>query len=733
MFETKGIAMIQMLRLCVFFIFCLFITQAEAQWRNIKKPETRGIQSNQVLENNGFIFLVGADGLYRTKDLNDQWKLVYNGNLGVGVDDGKTLGTSGKLLTLNKRVFSKDNGNTWDTLSIPDSINYPGSGIIKVADGKFFYKTTKGAHAKESFLYVSDDFGKTWKRDSNPKLEHTELKMLKGEHLIGIKDSQSIFITKTGESFQSIPTTNLDNPSEMIYMGDSANLFAKPRVSFDSPYVKWYDPNAKKWKSILSNLNETAVAINNFSVHRDTVLLTIAKRNPPEFQYLWSPDKGQTWNRIQFSDIPLDIALSISSTADGKWMASTLTGPYFSSDQGNTWVRNAKGIYKKAFRVEKFKGELLPSSIGEVFTYNPDNESFTKKQYPFDETLNRGFFESRGLLYSLSVDYFTREYHLAHKNGLDNPWQKVDLPLKDSGYLSSIRFSGRHLVKNQMINTNSQFKSVMHFSADTGNTWDTLSYDRDVLALKQYKSGLLLVLEKSRSEQKRQFFYTSNNAGSWQPINEAFGSANIQKILTHDGQITVIPRLTSSGKPDSVYYYHGKEWSPFAMQGLDDSEGIVSIERYDGDKLIMLTYSGIKISGDQGKTWQHALDLPFFRNANSVAFEGNKVLLGTGRGLYQTDQFSNLEPEVNQSGKVHIYPNPVISNNITLTINAQQSAEWHGRIISAQGQIVKDFKWDQGIADDELQIALPQHISSGIYQLVLNGRERQYSGKIIVR
>jgi photosystem II stability/assembly factor-like uncharacterized protein len=296
-------------------------------WENVSEGlGSLSISAIDVSNNNILAGLIYGGGIFVSEDNGDNWtsscnglkdteftKIVSDNSFMVAVPENK-----------NGLYISNDTGNTWQELKGELSASSLGGGIA-INDNKV-YAGAKGG------IFISDDKSKSWKfykvEKSSPKFQafaFNQNRIIAGTVWNGIYFSDDQGKTWKGRTWkEAINDFDKENVLSLLVKGNK--IFAG--ISATGIFVS--QNNGTDWKKIDSLGSHYT---QSFAVIGDEIFAV-------GFNGIWrSSDDGKTWEDMHCCN---DVSIfDIVTDGTNLFVAAVDKGIYYSTDKGNTWIKDS--------------------------------------------------------------------------------------------------------------------------------------------------------------------------------------------------------------------------------------------------------------------------------------------------------------------------------------------------------------------------------------------------------
>ncbi len=676
-------------------IFLLFATKSKAEkpfWELVSIGPPWGHVRNFAFNDSNDIFASSYNGVFKSTDNGDSWRLVLPGRpvMSVVVCENGTL-LARQAFGINRDsnygsytiLRSFDNGESWEEIekfwkNIPDSFSSFRNPYILLGDKN---NILLGIYCSSKYEYYnSTNFGDTWKKCGEIEADGTLYINYFTECFF--KDSLIIQfgVGVFGEPHESKSLLEISNDfgkswkkyqMEPIYLKD---LYFKSQNEFylaSSDGIYFSSDQGQSWvKKWLSGIMLYHISMQG----EDTIIASALDR------IYYSYNKGISWQTAMTDMVTSkmydrEVAWTIDIDKHGRIFTSAGdNGIYISEDMSQTWEEKNNGFSALGANDIIFQnnGKALISNRG---VFESDNEL---KEWRFLGL--KGY--NLGLIAVNSKGYiFTTDLLTFHNKSL-GIFRSTDQGKSWLNFKNGFMYTYATICSKHDILLTSSGIDVASFSTDDGETWQYSPNKQEKIGTND--EGDLFTLGWDEYSTKNDFMARSTNNGkSWDSVGGGgFGLATDLETLGIPGR-TVFNNRTKTAwyGPKSNYNYtfrgifrttdNGRNWVPennisgppynewWPDGGYDvavDSLGCWIAKRND---------YGIYRSCDNAQTWE-LMDTTGFRNKIfgpiAVSPDGYIYVFGYWGGLYRSrDRFVSVEEEKSRqtSDEIICNPNPV--------------------------------------------------------------------------
>ncbi|HSD64022.1 MAG TPA: T9SS type A sorting domain-containing protein [Ignavibacteriaceae bacterium] len=421
-----------------FFLSLLLLSPAYAQWNQPDGPDAGGI--NRLASKGSIIFAGTNSAIYSSADSGSTWINTSNGLPTTYIQDIFALSDTIFVSAYEGIFLSTDGGTTWEEKN--NGINTSNVNAVRQIDTCLFAATING-------VYRSNDFGNSWTRiDSGFSTPYVDCMTTLGAYLFAGTDAGVYMSPNLGNTWQFANSgISGDIITSMTTLGRS-QVFAS---TYEGVFVS--TDQGSNWTSISNGLNPPSV--HALKVFSDKMFAGVGK-NGADF----STDQGANW-------YPCDTSLANPYIfdfleLDGNVFAASGNGIYKSTDNGDTWVREAKGIHSTDAKSFLNLDPLIIVGTYECGAFSSPDSGKTWHPYT-NMNLARGvirFAEGSALFAATNANGLLR----SRDGGVT--WQQVLTSVSDLYYFTVAAHGNTVLAAS--------YSSGAFRSTDDGTTWTSI-------------------------------------------------------------------------------------------------------------------------------------------------------------------------------------------------------------------------------------------------------------------
>lgn len=603
----------------IILFFIIGCNQTFSQWKQTNGPF--GGTINCLFVNSGGVLFAGTiSGIYRSLNNGENWSTNQNLLSGkeitcfVEKDNCLFVGTR-----LNGLFFSTDNGINWNEIKSDDLDNAITKLVFK--DDKLFV----GAH---NAIYVSEDFGVTWKIlkvGLNTKINSFVIKndtIYAGTESTGMFKSTDNGTTWSGINFK----LTHQNVSDITISGDDIII-----TSLGGGAYKSSDGGAS-WTQINNGLITSKVIClfnDNENIYAGSEGGYIYLLN--KSSYKWSLiNKGLSINNVN----------SILKHKNSLFAGIKKTGVYRSDDLGNLWTSKNHGINLPVINCIAVDGNnvLVNTDYGKLQLSTDNGSSWS--------VINIGEKNTavlKILLKGNNIYVGTYMSALLYSTNLGKTWVQNNSGLNEN--ILNLKMNN----KNIYIHT---YSYNLYKVSNSDGAWMSLNNSFDNKKIKGFDCTddlTFVVLDNDSS------FISTDDGNTWNISKQTFNKSYNYKVAIKDSIILV-------GTDNNNIYYStdlGKWWES-ALYDVDGYSNAIAVNNNNlftisvGDKFYYFDlFTKKMINKSSG--------LPAGQSF-TMGLSDNFAFIGTPYGLYYRKISDLLSTSVNDdngaSSGFSVYPNP---------------------------------------------------------------------------
>ena len=624
---------------------------------------------------------VGTDTIYEVKEKGTIWEGLggskrSSDNLVVKDEDTFAFVSEGDLF------ITRDHGHTYDIADLPHSVS-----TVAFGEEKMYAGLQDG---RETFLYVSNDDGITWKKVSAlPKTEWSVEPIWQG-----FEDSQShpqvivelknnIFIgtfsaliksSNNGLTWERIDSSFHRTDVKDIVVEDD-EIYVRVGVfedfkCMDSPNHE-FDMNncASVYKS--SDMGETWEQLDVAFADPSEGSLYVDDYNPDIAYVVFSrkifrtTDGGKSWTQFfNTHDIPevpnVGVeSLVVGENSDELYIAG-FQGLWRSDDFGEHWHPRNKGF------IGSEVVDIVKSKDGTIYA-----GTYTLGMFKSTDNGQSWSFASYGLEnpYVMSIAVNSENVYVTTNGGIyiskdkAKTWQPVGIESfeqsghwKDIAHFHGIDIDGDRIYVGGGGDQYTPKGSGIFISEDNGQTWTNSNegFETDVhvskILVSPYDSSIVYATTQGATEFQEKtgkghgVFISKDYGKSWKKINKGLETLEANTISIDPNNKNVLYLGTDD---DGLYksVNSGDTWGKVDIPGLPSSYGVGDII-IDNDKVFVgivdyfrlshdrgyLGDYGVYVSYNNGNTFEEFNEGLEHKGAYKMLLDENKLYVGTRRG-----------------------------------------------------------------------------------------------------
>jgi len=399
---------------------------------------------------------------------------------------------------------SKDNGENWTTLPLPDGIN-----SIAVAPNGYLFAGCSREGASNSGVYRSTDNGDSW----TPVKEGFRVN---ASHNIVIKDNGDIIVGTWGwgiwKSTDNGDTWTQHNSGlghfyiKSLHITNNGDVYA----GLDGGGIYRSTNNGESWTQV----GITVASVKALAISPSNGYLFAAVNGMSR-----SMDSGKTWQPINNGLGSYDVLALIVKNSNGYLFAGTNDSPngtvFRSTDNGENWARVdnfPSGIAINGLTVG-LNGEIIATASGfHILCQKSTDDGITWKDIKFGQDIGCGkvAFNSAGDLFSASWG-----------GGF---WE---LPAGDTAWINLTSNYGYPYIPSLFVASNDYVYAGGGRSTDNGLTWSTLSLNQGYTSFAENSIGHIFC---GTTNYGNGVWRSTNNGDNWEQINTGLPTIDIRSV-----------------------------------------------------------------------------------------------------------------------------------------------------------------------------------------------------------
>ncbi len=463
------------------------------------------------------------------------------------------------------------------------------------------------------------------------------------------------------------------------------------------------------WIPLLSEVPSFFVNISAFAISNGNIIVGV--RN--DSTYL-SSDNGNSWTAL---DTVFDV--SCFAETDGNLYAGTsdgglfATGVYVSTNNGVNWGLTDTGERsgkRFVYTLAANGGNLFESTLSGMFFSSDEGASWTAIESGLPDP---SLYSSR--IYALAINgqniyagTFGSGIFLSTNNGTS--WSALpDIGLT-TPYINTL------LINNGNIYAGTEGGGVF-LSTDNGTHW---SVHNPLTLINSLINNLDTIGEKLFACTAVGLFSTTDSGANWTPDTTGMGAVSVNTIISNEGDLfaatssngmfrstnnginwsaadsglTVI-NVTTLTQNNGILYAgslgalyvssnNGISWSNPAFGNQTVSSDAFAIM---GKTFLAGGGGGVFYSPDSGKDWYEVQEVPSYTNINSFAVIGSSIYAGTSsEGIWLSNDSGTAWAQANDSGLTDTGVNILLANDGNLFcgtnsgrifFSSDSAATWH--------------------------------------------------------
>ncbi len=524
---------------------------------------------NHIFSEGNFVFAYNNNYLLRSGDNGDTWTdLNFNNIINCSTTKGNFifLGFSGSSMSQDTLLKSSDNGNSW----VKANSGISSSTINSLAaNDKYLFASVNG------FVYRSSDTGRSWNQyfvSGLPLNEGFRSMVTIDSIVLGISNSTSGIYRSTNDGinwtkfgFDTTYITSIVKKGNIIFLVNSGLVGIKQKGIYRS------DDTGKSWICQNTNLisHEISTIANNSQYIFAGTQLGVST----------SSTNGNSWTvtnsglkTVDIDDIvSLDNYLYSSNFGFSDYPGA---GIYFSSNFGNTWVKDDLGL-----------------TLTKIDCLAADKN--THRVYA--GTFGGGVF---------------------YKDIVNNPWTPVNTGLTELNVVSLAVDVDRIYA--------GMYLDGIFTSTDGGQNWDN-TFDGGRIYKIAVGLNAVYALQASTFGLPKRWIWKSTDKGlTWSNIILYRFPILTNTIIANGSDVFW-------GNTDGIYRStnNGVNWAK-SMSGIGVSDTNISALSYFNNNIVAGTTSGkVYISSNNGDSWTAFIDgFPNDRNVRCFAVNNNILFAG---------------------------------------------------------------------------------------------------------
>ena len=667
---------IKMLKNIYPLLFLFFFVSTEAQtWTKISTPQTDQSFTDIKLGQDGNLYLLTAQGLYKSEDNGDNWTIYHNGcrNSDKLGDELMTITKDGLVFIDKALTINQTDGN-----SLTRSIYYTlgayqrSAQMVSLSTGEIIRSYRDNWGPNNVYYSISSDNGNTWddKKSSASfalkNYKHPIFFIAENDDVYYVGADYSLYrSTDKGETYTSSGTVADWDEKLSVLDKKTGTFYVVSKATINNPW------KLNKSTDHGATFTEIPLASNHpiTAIYANDNHLIVTHSNYCSY----SNDGGATWTdkKSMFSDIGFPEKYIF--TKDGSILGLNV-GMYgvakidFSS---NTVSSSVNGIEQATTTTHYYNGSRLGASFSGRAYYSDDLGSSWTRLKGEGAICGNIFVSSDNTIYTAST-----------KNGT---WNGVYVQDEND---SMVAVSADVESVWNMSGTNSMFEDENGNIYCVSNLYglykssDGKNFTRQSDAPFTELSDQTLWYDKAN---KRMFGFISTGGDMHYSDDYGVTWTNGTKV-TDQGFPNFIQFAGGSKawtymwttKPENNGFYSSSDltnWSgPSVSTGSFDSRYDQFVKGEDESQIFLASTKGyVIVSNDKGQTWtEFESGLDSFdiidRTENTIKIvpvshmsaSGGKLILATTGSLYITDNKSSSgNVKDNSSSFLEVYPNPV--------------------------------------------------------------------------
>jgi photosystem II stability/assembly factor-like uncharacterized protein len=607
----------------------------------------------------GDVFVGNYDGIYRSINNGQSWQTVSNSFvpdycLGLAVDSNDNVFA---MEWPDGPYRSTDNGLTWEAIysGLPATNTLPATVEINVfAGGKsglLFVGMTNG-------VYRSTNSGDSWLR-ADSGLTDTDvvaLAVTRTGTLLAGTYSGFFRSSDSGNSWKAFDTTFRDIGS--IQIDDNNRIFA---LAWPGYLIRSTD-NGATWDSINTGLVDSILG--KLAIERGGKLF-MSTSKAGAFQ---STDHGDSWTRTGLGLRDTDISI-MKTNGRGYIFAGTYdSGLFYSKDDGMSWQSTGYGIESANLVFALPDGKILASTNTGAFLSSDEGDTWAPLDVNWNPSTNVSPVIPRYCLSPSGSVFIAGDSGLFRSTDMCETWKKN---YTDSSHSNSMIYS---LIANSAGHLFITVPKGNFRSTSDGNSW--IPMDSNMGQILAFSKGYLFAGVYSSSQNAISLFRSSDEGDTWKKVCDNFpffSTISVDPegnlILGGNGEIF---QSTDTGETwhtiDNGLYL---DYQSVVALGNDSSGNLfagVNGTSYGSSPGIVYR------SSDDGKTWQE-FDAGLVYNALSFSTNPRgRIFEASAFGVYRQINLpvASVESDAIYPSSLHLSqnsPNPVTqSTTISFTL-----------------------------------------------------------------
>lgn len=648
------------------------------------------------------------------------------------------MDSTGRIYAGGNGLFvSTDNGESWDRIHIYEKLRYQGHLSIRniyVLDSMIYVSGDKGgSDVSDPFSICSSDKGITW-IDYDRTFEHITISKNRTYYA-----EDNYYSMDGGKTWDTIIHDSQKHQIE-------ASIFDNDDIFFMSKWDGYVYRSTDYGKSWTETGNDTIMA-NTFAIgkkgelfagtvngvycttdkgvswiHKGLDSLSIKKLIVTNFGNLLalvtpnlifqSNDNGTSWHQTGPNEIYHG---TIANIKNHKLLLGFYqSGIFSSSDEGLTWNESGHGLDNVAvnhFLLDNENRIMVGTGNRGVMVTNDGGKNWIERNNNLCQDCQKIdvlIRNSKGELFTVTY----KNLYASSDNG--NAW---NIKCSDLQYWWDVIFKVN--IKDELFYASSDF-GKLYRSSNNGSIWDSISLTVDYLVL-----DFIFDRNDEIYASIGYLIHSTDNGNNWDTIKVGTG---VNRILFDNDENIIVNSFKGLLKSIDK----GGSWLKICSDTIYGQP--IFIDKTG--QIIVITKYGIKMSRNQGQTWD-LIDttLKYLNVYNFAQDEDGFLYASTERGIYKSLEtiVSVKEPSqyLIQSNQLNIYPNPandkaniqysILSNEfIKISIFNSYGAEIQVLVNQFQDSGQKIIKFDTN--------GLP----AGLYFVKLQAGERTYVEKMII-